>query len=133
MYLAFYSREMKPPQINDYLLRVVQRLFGEVIATTEVGNWAKDAKTELQEWLQARRLPVLAYRIVATRGQAHAQTFEVVLQSKSSRHPGWHSRLAASQCRLGQRPQPDENRQHGKRRGDRPLKEHAEAAVRLDH
>ena len=56
---------------------IVQRLFGEVIATTEVGNWAKDAKTELQEWLQARRLPVPAYRIVATRGQAHAQTFEV--------------------------------------------------------
>lgn len=56
---------------------LVQRLFGEVIASTEVGNWAKDAKTELQEWLQARRLPVPSYRIVATRGQAHAQTFEV--------------------------------------------------------
>jgi ribonuclease III len=27
--------------------------------------------------LQARRLPVPAYRIVATRGQAHAQTFDV--------------------------------------------------------
>ena len=37
----------------------------------------QDAKTELQEWLQARRLPVPAYRICATRGQAHAQTFEV--------------------------------------------------------
>lgn len=56
---------------------LVQRLFGELIAGTEVGNWAKDAKTELQEWLQARRLPVPSYRIVATRGQAHAQTFEV--------------------------------------------------------
>lgn len=56
---------------------LVQRLFGEVIASTEAGHWAKDAKTELQEWLQARRLPVPSYRIVATRGQAHAQTFEV--------------------------------------------------------
>jgi ribonuclease-3 len=56
---------------------LVQRLFGEVIAGTEIGGWAKDAKTELQEWLQARRLPVPTYRIVATRGQAHAQTFEV--------------------------------------------------------
>jgi ribonuclease-3 len=56
---------------------LVQRLFGEVIATTELEAWAKDAKTELQEWLQARRLPVPAYRINATRGQAHAQTFEV--------------------------------------------------------
>lgn len=56
---------------------VVQRLFGEVIQTTDIAGWAKDAKTELQEWLQARRLPVPAYRIAATRGQAHAQTFEV--------------------------------------------------------
>jgi ribonuclease-3 len=56
---------------------VVQRLFGEVIATTDFEAWSKDAKTELQEWLQARRLPVPSYRISATRGQAHAQTFEV--------------------------------------------------------
>lgn len=61
----------------DAARTLVQRLFGEVIASTEIGGWAKDAKTELQEWLQARRLPVPAYRIVATRGQAHAQTFEV--------------------------------------------------------
>ena len=57
--------------------RVVQGLFGEVIQNTDVASWSKDAKTELQEWLQARRLPVPAYRISATRGQAHAQTFEV--------------------------------------------------------
>jgi ribonuclease-3 len=56
---------------------LVQRLFGEVIQATEAENWTKDAKTELQEWLQARKLPVPAYRITATRGQAHAQTFEV--------------------------------------------------------
>lgn len=56
---------------------VVQRLFGEVIHATEAENWAKDAKTELQEWLQARRLAVPLYRIVATRGEKHAQTFEV--------------------------------------------------------
>jgi ribonuclease-3 len=56
---------------------LVQRLFGEIIDTTEIANWSKDAKTELQEWLQARRLAVPIYRISATRGQAHAQTFEV--------------------------------------------------------
>ncbi len=56
---------------------LVQRLFGEVIQATEAESWSKDAKTELQEWLQARRVPVPVYRIVATRGQAHAQTFEV--------------------------------------------------------
>lgn len=56
---------------------LVQRLFGEVILATEAESWSKDAKTELQEWLQARRFAVPAYRITATRGQAHAQTFEV--------------------------------------------------------
>ena len=40
-------------------------------------RWGKDAKTALQEWLQGRRHPLPAYRIVATQGQAHAQTFEV--------------------------------------------------------
>jgi ribonuclease-3 len=61
----------------DAARALVQHLFGEIIASTEMGGWAKDAKTELQEWLQARRLPVPNYRISATRGQAHAQTFEV--------------------------------------------------------
>ncbi|MEF7614701.1 ribonuclease III [Aquincola sp. MAHUQ-54] len=61
----------------DQAQALVRRLFGEVIATTDIDSWSKDAKTELQEWLQARKLPVPAYRIAATRGQAHAQTFEV--------------------------------------------------------
>ena len=56
---------------------LVQHLLGEVIANTDIDSWTKDAKTELQEWLQARRLSVPAYRILATRGQAHAQTFDV--------------------------------------------------------
>jgi ribonuclease-3 len=56
---------------------LVRQLFGELIDSTEADSWSKDAKTELQEWLQARKLPVPAYRIAATRGQAHAQTFEV--------------------------------------------------------
>ncbi len=61
----------------DAACALVHRLFGEIIQTTDVAGWAKDAKTELQEWLQARRLAVPVYRIAATRGQAHAQTFEV--------------------------------------------------------
>ena len=56
---------------------LVQSLFSEVIHATEADSWSKDAKTELQEWLQARRIAVPAYRITATHGQAHAQTFEV--------------------------------------------------------
>ncbi|WP_157263709.1 ribonuclease III [Azohydromonas aeria] len=68
---AFLDGGFEPAQA------LVRRLFGEVIASTEMDGWSKDPKTELQEWLQARRLAVPVYRIVATRGQAHAQTFEV--------------------------------------------------------
>jgi ribonuclease III len=79
---------------------VVARLFGEVIQTTEADNWAKDAKTELQEWLQARRVAVPAYRITATRGQAHAQIFEVecaVPSLKLIEHGEGRSRRVAEQ------------------------------------
>jgi len=37
----------------------------------------KDPKTELQEWLQARRLKLPAYAVVGTQGAAHKQTFDV--------------------------------------------------------
>jgi ribonuclease-3 len=61
----------------DTALGVVNRLLGDQIESIEADSFGKDPKTELQEWLQARRVAVPAYRIVATRGQAHAQTFEV--------------------------------------------------------
>ena len=38
---------------------------------------AKDPKTELQEWLQARRWQLPMYRVVGTTGAAHQQTFDV--------------------------------------------------------
>lgn len=79
---------------------LVERLFGDVIASTSADNWSKDPKTELQEWLQARKLPVPQYRIVATRGQAHAQTFEVecAVPALSTARPGiGRSRRAAEQ------------------------------------
>jgi ribonuclease-3 len=79
---------------------LVQRLFGDVIAGTEIDSWSKDAKTELQEWLQARKLPVPAYRIVATRGQSHAQTFDVECAVPAlglAEHGEGRSRRAAEQ------------------------------------
>jgi ribonuclease-3 len=84
----------------DAAQQVVRRLFGELIDSTEIDNWSKDAKTELQEWLQARRLAVPSYRIVATRGQAHAQTFEVECQVAPlglAEHGEGRSRRAAEQ------------------------------------
>jgi ribonuclease-3 len=56
---------------------LVWRLFKDIDIAPGMAASGKDAKTELQEWLQARKLPVPNYRIAQTRGQAHAQTFEV--------------------------------------------------------
>lgn len=57
---------------------LVERLFKPLLLEdASAERWAKDAKTALQEWLQGRRHPLPVYRIVATQGQAHAQTFEV--------------------------------------------------------
>lgn len=38
---------------------------------------AKDAKTELQEWLQARKMPLAVYTVIGTVGAAHEQTFDI--------------------------------------------------------
>ncbi|HWH74378.1 MAG TPA: ribonuclease III [Methylibium sp.] len=56
---------------------LVERLFAPLVEATVAEAWTKDAKTELQEWLQARREPVPLYRIEATRGPAHEQIFTV--------------------------------------------------------
>ena len=55
----------------------IERVFGPELAAASQGL-AKDPKTRLQEWLQARALPVPEYAIVAVRGEAHLQTFDVV-------------------------------------------------------
>ncbi len=78
----------------------IERLYAaEISAATE--GVAKDPKTQLQEWLQARRLAIPEYAIVAVEGQAHDQTFEVVCRipalaiAESGRGP---SRRAAEQA-----------------------------------
>ena len=40
----------------------------------------KDAKTELQEWLQARKMHLPDYTVVNTLGAAHQQTFDVACE-----------------------------------------------------
>lgn len=55
----------------------ILRTFGARIAEVDASSPAKDAKTQLQEYLQGRRLKLPDYSVVATRGAAHRQTFEV--------------------------------------------------------
>lgn len=61
----------------DAACRIVRNMVLPLLSSEEPGSADKDAKTALQELLQGRRLPVPVYRIVSTRGQAHAQVFEV--------------------------------------------------------
>lgn len=55
----------------------VQRLFAKIDITPQMQAAGKDAKTGLQEWLQARKMKPPIYRVVATLGAAHRQTFDV--------------------------------------------------------
>ncbi len=54
---------------------VIERTYGDLLRDADPVALGKDPKTRLQEWLQARRLPVPEYRIVEVGGEAHAQTF----------------------------------------------------------
>jgi ribonuclease III len=51
--------------------------FGPLIDRLDPDRPAKDAKTRLQEILQARHRRLPQYRVVATQGEAHRQSFEV--------------------------------------------------------
>ncbi|APW36979.1 ribonuclease III [Rhodoferax koreense] len=61
----------------DVAEKLVHRLFQAVQINAELAATAKDSKTELQEWLQGRKMKLPAYRVVSTLGAAHRQTFDV--------------------------------------------------------
>lgn len=60
----------------DAALGVVQTVLGDALANIDPAA-GKDPKTTLQEHLQARRISLPRYAVVATRGAAHRQEFEV--------------------------------------------------------
>jgi ribonuclease-3 len=59
---------------------LVQRLFEKLDVSPTMTAAAKDPKTELQEWLQARKMPLPDYKVVNTLGAAHQQTFDVACE-----------------------------------------------------
>lgn len=68
---------------KDRVLQWYQlRLQGLVLADNP-----KDPKTELQEFLQARRAPLPEYDVVEVAGDAHAQQFTVVCRSSLLKEP----------------------------------------------
>ncbi|RYX97670.1 MAG: ribonuclease III [Comamonadaceae bacterium] len=56
---------------------LVRRLFKDVEINPRMQAIGKDPKTELQEWLQGRKMNLPIYRVVGTQGAAHQQTFDV--------------------------------------------------------
>ena len=56
---------------------LIHRLFKAVEINPTMEAIGKDPKTELQEWLQGRKMNLPLYKVVGTQGAAHKQTFDV--------------------------------------------------------
>lgn len=85
----------------DVASKLVRRLFNDVEINATMQAIGKDPKTELQEWLQGRKMSLPIYRIVGTEGAAHKQTFdiecEIVEYRRAERGTG-NSRRAGEQA-----------------------------------
>lgn len=57
--------------------QLVHRLYRNIDVNPGMTQTAKDPKTELQEWLQGRKMKLPVYRIAGTLGAAHKQTFDI--------------------------------------------------------
>lgn len=64
----------------DTAAAVVQRLIGPRMAALPAVASLKDAKTRLQELLQAHAMPLPTYNLTAVEGEAHRQVFAVVCE-----------------------------------------------------
>ena len=51
--------------------------FEQRLSVLNLKDTTKDAKTRLQEYLQARQLNLPRYEVISVQGEAHAQTFHV--------------------------------------------------------
>jgi ribonuclease-3 len=56
---------------------VIEHLYQPAMARIDPNDSGKDPKTALQEVLQGRHLPLPRYSLLTTRGEAHAQEFEM--------------------------------------------------------
>jgi ribonuclease-3 len=61
----------------DKAKALVNRLFEAVAINPQMDAIGKDPKTELQEWLQGRKMKLPLYKVVGTTGAAHKQSFDV--------------------------------------------------------
>ncbi len=61
----------------DAAKAMIERVFAARLEALPDAGELRDPKTQLQEWLQARKLNLPIYELVDVAGKAHAQTFSV--------------------------------------------------------
>lgn len=62
---------------------IIDKLYAPLLAKLKPGEFQKDAKTRLQEWLQGRKKPLPRYQLLEATGAAHEQRFEVACEIES--------------------------------------------------
>lgn len=67
--------------------QVISALWADTIRELPDAEDLKDPKTRLQEWLQARGLPLPEYSVLSAKGPDHARTFTVECRIESPAHP----------------------------------------------
>lgn len=60
--------------------RLIARLYAPLLADLKPGQFQKDPKTRLQEWLQGKKKPLPRYQLLETSGAAHEQSFVVACE-----------------------------------------------------
>lgn len=81
--------------------QVVLKLYVPFMQQADVQTLGKDAKTLLQEYLQSHKLALPKYTVIATRGEAHEQLFQVeceIAQMKLNTRGEGSSRRIAEQA-----------------------------------
>lgn len=78
---------------------LVERLYEGVEIDPRLAASSKDAKTELQEWLQGNRMKLPTYTVAAVLGAAHKQTFDVTCEIAEL---GWTERGIGASRRAGE-------------------------------
>jgi len=84
----------------DKAEQVIVGLYQPLLQNLDPKTVAKDPKTQLQEYVQSRKLPLPQYEVIAIRGEAHDQEFEVecLIPGLDIRSLGeGHSRRSAEQ------------------------------------
>lgn len=72
----------------EHCQTVITRLWGDRIKTMKTPP--RDPKTQLQEWGQARGLPIPTYEIINKKGPDHAPVFEIEVRLQN--YPSMHGK-----------------------------------------